>query len=146
MSNRIGLDAKLYRNTGTWAVPTWVEITSAREVTLNLEKAMAEVMSRASQWKRVLPALKDASVEFELLYDGADDSFTAVKDAWLAGTHIDLAIMDGDITVAGTQGFRAEMHIASFSRAEPLEEPLTASVTVRPAADTTNDPEWMVIP
>ena len=139
----IGLNAKAYRNTGTYASPTWVELDAVRDVTLNLEKSMGDVSSRASSWMRSLPALKNASIEFELLYDGADTGVQAIRDAFLNDTLIDMAFMDGDMDTAGSQGLRAECHVENFSRSEPLEEPILVSVTLRPAADTTNVPTWL---
>jgi hypothetical protein len=146
MAIRLGMDAKVYRNDGTWAVPTWVEITNVRDVTLNLESGEADVTTRAnSGWRATAATLKEASVEFEMVWDTADAGFTAIKDAFFNGTNIDLAVMDGDITQMGTQGLRAEFSITSFSRSEPLEEAITVSVTAKPAYSE-NAPEWMVVP
>jgi TP901-1 family phage major tail protein len=146
MAIRLGMEAKVYRNTGTWAMPTWVEITNVRDVTLNLETGEADVTTRAnSGWRATAATLKEASVEFEMVWDTADAGFTAIKDAFFNGTNIDLAVMDGDITVAGTQGLRAEFSITAFSRSEPLEEAITVSVTAKPAYSA-NAPQWMVVP
>ncbi len=146
MAIRLGMEAKVYRNTGTWAVPVWVEITNVRDVTLNLESGEADVTTRAnSGWRATAATLKEASVEFEMVWDTADAGFTAIKDAFFNGTNIDLAVMDGDITVAGTQGLRAEFSITAFSRSEPLEEAITVSVTAKPAYSA-NAPQWMVVP
>ena len=146
MAIRLGMEAKVYRNTGTWATPTWVEITNVRDVTLNLETGEADVTTRAnSGWRATAATLKEASVEFEMVWDTADAGFTAIKDAFFDGESIDLAVMDGDITQNGTQGLRAEFSITSFSRSEPLEEAITVSVTAKPAYSQ-NAPEWMTVP
>ena len=141
MAVKLGLDAKLYRNSGTYALPTWNEITNAKDVTLNLEAGEADAGRRGSGgWRETLMALKDGSVEFELVYDNADAEFTALKDAFFNGTTVELAVMDGDIATTGTQGLRATMSVVNFSRNEPLEEALTVSVTVTPAPSA-NPPE-----
>jgi len=146
MAIRLGMEAKVYRNTGTYGAPVWVEITNVRDVTLNLESGEADVTTRAnSGWRATAATLKEASVEFEMVWDTADAGFTAIKDAFFDGTNIDLAVMDGDIGQTGTQGLRAEFGITSFSRSEPLEEAITVSVTAKPAYSV-NAPEWMVIP
>ncbi len=76
MGNRLGLDAVLYRNTATYATPTWSEISNARDVTLNLESGEADASRRGGGgWEEVLKALKSGSIEFELLYDNADAEF-----------------------------------------------------------------------
>ncbi len=145
MTAKLGLDAKLYRNTGTYAVPAWNEVTNAKDVTLNLEAGEVDASRRGSGgWRETLTALKDGSVEFELVYDNADTEFTALKDAFFNGTTVELAVMDGEIATTGTQGLRATMSVTNFSRNEPLEEVLTVSVTVKPAP-AANPPEWMTV-
>jgi hypothetical protein len=141
---KLGLDAKAYRNSGTYAAPAWSEMTDAQEVTLNLEGAEAEVPRRGSVWRKRLLGLLDGSVEFQVLYDGADGDFQAIRDAFLGREVIDLAFADGDIATAGTQYLRSEWYVTSFTRNEPLEEALTYSVTVRPA-ESENDPEWVTV-
>ncbi len=37
MGVKLGLHAKLYRNTGSGGTPAWNEITNVRDVTLNLD-------------------------------------------------------------------------------------------------------------
>lgn len=145
MGAKVGLDAKLYRNSGTYAAPTWSELVNAKDVTLNLEAGEADASRRGGNgWRETLMALKDGSVEFELVYDNTDAEFTALKDAFFGGTTVELAVMDGDIATAGTQGLRATMSVVNFSRNEPLEEALTVSVTVKPAP-AENPPEWMSV-
>jgi len=146
MSVKLGMQAKIYRNTGTWAAPTWVEIGNVKDVTLNLETGEADVTTRGNAgWRATLGTLKDASVEFEMVWEPADAEFSAIKDAFFNGTSIDLAVMDGDIAQTGTQGLRAEFSITAFSRNEPLEEAVTVNVTAKPAYST-NSPTWMVAP
>ena len=51
MAVKLGRDAKLYRNTVTFATPTWNEITNVKDVTLNLEagKLVATPKCRGGQ-------------------------------------------------------------------------------------------------
>ena len=145
MSVKLGMDAKLYRNTGTYETPDWEEITNAKDVTLNLEKGEADVTTRAnSGWRATVGTLRDGSVEFEMVWDTEDEGFTAIQGAWFAGTPLEVAVMDGDIATVGSQGLRATMAVTNFSRSEPLEEAITVSVTLKPTyAD--HAPEWMEI-
>lgn len=52
MAVKLGLDAKLYRNTGTFASPAWNEIQNVKDVTLNLEAGKADVTTRGSAGRR----------------------------------------------------------------------------------------------
>lgn len=145
MGYKLGLDCKLYRNTGTWASPTWVEVGNARDVTVNLEKGEADLTTRANDgWRATVGTLKDASLDLEMVWDPGDAGFAAVRDAFLNGTVLDMVALDGDIATSGSQGLRAEFSILSFSRNEPLEEGVTVNVTAKPAYSE-NAPEWMTV-
>ena len=149
MAIRLGLNAKLYRNTGSYASPTWNEIGNVKDVTLNLESAEADVTVRANNgWRATVPTLKDASVEFEMVWDTADEDFQAIRDAYLNNTPLEVLALDGPVSGAGStgnQGLRAVCNVTGFSRSEPLEEALSVSVTVKPAYSA-NPPTWHVVP
>lgn len=149
---RIGFECKLfYLSTGTRAAwpasgaPTnLAEITSARDVTLNLEKGEADVSRRGSEWKLTRGALKDASIEFDLLYREGDAAYEFLRDAFLNNTPVALAALSGASNVAGSEGLWAEFEVLSFSRNEALEEGVTFSVTIKPT-DSEVEPEWVVV-
>jgi hypothetical protein len=142
MGKKVGLSCKLYRNTGTYAVPVWSEIDLARDVTLSLEVGEADASTRASTWREFLQTLKEAGIEFELASDSSDTEFTAVKDAFFDNTAIEILALDGDEAVAGSQGLRMTSIVSSFSRNEPLEETVTISVTIKPTPNDDAEPEW----
>jgi len=145
MAAVLGMFGKLYRNTGTWAVPIWDEVENVTNVTLNLEKSEADVTTRKNDgWRAMIGALKEGSVDFEMIWDTSDDDFQAIIDSWLNDTVIDVAVMDGDITTTGSEGLRAEMSVITVTRQEPLEEAMKAVVNIKPTYSD-NAPEWMVI-
>jgi hypothetical protein len=105
MSVKLGLDAKMFRNTGTYSTPVWNEIKNVRDVTLSLETGEADATTRGNNgWRATVATLKDGSVEFDMVWDSADDDFTAIRDAFLNKTALELAVMDGDIATTGSQG------------------------------------------
>lgn len=141
----LGMNAKMYRNTGTYASPTWSEIDSVKDVTLSLETGEADVTTRAAGgWRESIATLRDASLEFEMVYDSAGTHFAAIKTAFTAGTNIEFLVLDGDNATSGSQGLRAEMSIMSFSRNEALEEALSVSVSAKPTKPSTGGaaPAW----
>ena len=145
MGVKLGMDAKLYRNTGSYGSPTWNEMPNCKDVTLNLEAGEADVTTRGNNgWRATVATLKDASIEFEMVWDSADLDFEAIRDAFLNKTAIELAVMDGDITVVGNQGLRASCMVTNFTRNEPLEEAISVSVTVKPTY-ATNAPSWLEV-
>jgi len=143
MGIKLGMEARLYRNTGTYAAPTWVEVTNVKDVTLNLEKGEADVTTRANQgWRATVGTLKDASVEFQMVWDTNDAAFAAIQQAFFNNTPIEFAVMDGDITDPASEGLRATHDILNFTRNENLEEAIMVDVSIKPTyAD--NAPEWI---
>lgn len=156
MATITGDDCKLYRTAtqltdtqdATIDAATWVLIDNIKgDVTLNLERTTADASTRAGQgYRSNIPTLADGTVEFEMLWDqgGSDANFTAIKDAFFAQTVVSFAVMDGDINTDGSQGLVANFYVANFSRAEPLEDVVTASVslTLAPVTASTNAPNW----
>lgn len=140
-----GSSCILYRNTGTYATPTWDDVPIVRDLSLNLDKGKSDVTTRGGQgWRQKLSTLKDGVVEFEIVWETGDADFEAYRDSFLNDTLIDCAVMDGDIEDADQQGLRAEFETFSFSRQEPIDGAVTASVTIEPGFST-NAPSWLVV-
>ncbi len=135
MSVILGLNAKLFRGeAGTTAAE---EMKNVKDVTLNLETGEADVTTRATDgWKASVATLKDASLEFGMLYDPEDDDLNAIQAAFLGNTPLSFFISDGDGT-----GLDADFSITNFSIEQPLEEAMSVSVTAKPTAST-RPPVW----
>lgn len=156
MAHVLAEKAKLYRNTGTHAAPTWNEIANVKDLTLAMEKDETDVTTRASGgWKEFVDGLIDGSVEFSMLWDPADADFSALQTAFFAKTPIEFAVMDGIITGAGAtgnQGLRAYMMVKGFTRNENLGEALMVDVSIRPTKNSGGAggdhvaPSWYVVP
>ena len=146
MGIRRGMDGKLYRNTGTYALPSWEEIGNVKDLTLNLEQGEADVTVRANAgWRATIGTLKDGSIEFSMIWDTGDPGFTAIKDAWFNNTPIEMAVLDGPVDEPGSEGLRATFSVIKFGREENLEEAMMVPVSLKPSY-AANPPEWMVVP
>ncbi|MEM8739466.1 MAG: phage tail tube protein [Planctomycetota bacterium] len=133
MPRKLGYQAKLYRNTGDYASPSWVEITNAKDVTTNLEKGEADVTTRGNQgWRATAATLKDLQIEFQMIYDTDDASYGALEAAFFNDEIVEIAVADGAIETAGTKYLRASMEVFNFSRSEQNEEAITVDVTMKP--------------
>jgi predicted secreted protein len=140
MSAKLGLDAKLYYKVGgQGGGGSWLELSNAKDVTLNLEKGEADVTTRANQgWRATIGTLKEANVDFEMVWDTSDAGFTAISDSYFDDTIIGLQILDG----AAGQGLQGDFSVTKFSRNEPLEGAITVSVTVKVTYSDT-PPTWI---
>jgi len=146
MSVRIGMEGKLYRNSGDYLTPVWVELPNVKDLTLTLEKGEADVTTRGNAgWRATVGTLKEGSIEFEMVWDTDDPSFNAIKDGYFLDTPLEMAVMDGDVVVSGSEGLRASFAVTSFSRSEPLEEAMSVSVNLK-VAYAEHAPEWMTVP
>ena len=136
MAVKLGLDCKAYYGTAGSTAAT--ELTNCKDVTLNLEKGEADVTTRGSTWRLTVGTLKDASVDFTMLWDDTDAGFIAIKDAFFNSTNIALAFLDG----AAGEGLDADFSILKFTRNEPLEEAVTVDISVKPTYST-RYPAWI---
>jgi len=136
MSIILGLDAKLFRGAaGTQAA---TEVTNVKDLTVNLESGEANVTTRAtSGWKASVATLKDASLEFGILYDTADADFKAFQEAYFSNTPMALFISDGE-----GSGLDADFSITGFTLEQPLEEAVSVSIKAKPTAST-RAPQWI---
>ena len=134
----LGLDAKLFRGAAGSRATT--EVTNVKDLTLNLESGEADVTTRATKgWKASAATLKEASLEFTILYDTEDADFTAFQSAYFGNTPLALFVSDGQDTA---HGLDADFSITAFSVEQPLEEAISVSITAKPTAST-RAPEWV---
>ena len=134
----LGLDAKLFRGTAGSRAAT--EVTNVKDLTLNLESGEADVTTRATKgWKASAATLKEASLEFTILYDTEDAEFTAFQAAYFGNTPLALFVSDGQDTA---HGLDADFSITAFSVEQPLEEAISVSITAKPTAST-RAPQWV---
>lgn len=136
-------NAKLYYNSGSYASPTWVEVTLAKDVTLNMEKSDIDVTTRGSGgFTEYANGLIDAGIDFSMLYNTADASFAAIRTAFFSKTNVEMLVLDGPESTTGSQGLRANMLVGGFTRNETLGEALMVDVTMKPVANDDSVPSW----
>lgn len=129
----LGIDGKIYRNTGTYGSPVWNEIPNCKDLSLNIEAAEADVTTRGNGgWEAVAAALLKGSIEFGMLYDTSDADYTALQTAFLARTAIEFAVMDGSMTSGAHKGFRMTCAILKFGRSEKNTEAMMTEVSLKP--------------
>ena len=140
----LGLDAILMR--GPAGTTGSTEVKNVKDLTLNLESGEADVTTRATKgWRASVATLKEASLEFNILYDTEDEDYNAFADAYFNNAFADayfnntpmaLFVTDGNGT-----GLDADFSITGFSIEQPLEEALSVSVTAKPTASE-RAPQW----
>ena len=141
----LGKDAKVYRNTGTWAAPVWSEVSVLSNVSNNVEKNQATYQRRSDDWIKTRGTGKDATVEIELPHASSDANIRALRRSLLADEPVELLIMSKTRTTAGAEGLRATFECVTKNRAEPIDGILMDSFTLKVTDNSgDNDPQWYV--
>jgi hypothetical protein len=136
------MNAAIYYGAADTILASLTVLDQTRDVTLNLSAGEADVTTRAnSGWRATAATLREATVEFEMVWKPGDTGFEAIRDAFLTNGVIELAVLDQLRTVSGAQGPKGNFSITSFSRGEPLEDAIITSVT----AKMTSFAEWVEV-
>lgn len=112
---KLGIAAAVYRNTGTFVAPTWVEITHARDVTVNYTWNLADASSRGSLI--VLQAKTQMTVGGQIVVraDDEDADYIDLFDASFQSSNLgarDLLILDGTMETEGARGVRGRFNLS----------------------------------
>jgi hypothetical protein len=163
MSYLLGKDAKAY--TGTNARTTFgtlgsdgfshegagsslaglSELTNVRDLSLNVSTGEADVTTRGSGgWKLTAATLKDAEINFDMVYDLADTGFVRVQSAFFNNTTLPMAILSGSKTATNTAGLYMDAMVTKFEKSENLEDAQKVAVSVKPGYSAVA-PEWIKI-
>jgi len=131
----LGMNAGLYQGPAGATSPTaMTEVDNVRDLTLTLEAGEADITTRGnSGWRATAPTLREATVEFQMVWRPGDPVFDAIKTAFLTAGTISLAVLDQKASLpgAGAQGPIGDFAITNFSRGEALEEAIVADVTAK---------------
>ena len=122
---KLGLEAKLFR--GAAGSTGSEEVENVKDLTLNLESGEADVTTRKTKgWRASVATLKEASLEFGILYDTDDPDYQAFSSAYINNQPIALFVSDGD-----GSGLDADWSITGFNWDQALEEAQSISVTAK---------------
>lgn len=150
---KTGHKMKLYRNTGTVAVPVFSEVAEVGDVSISdLTRGLAELKRRASDFtKNLVTLIQSIAVEFRLHHGLDATNFDAIRTNFFSGAVEEWAVMDGDIATTGSEGLRVGVVVEQFPFDQPLED--VAGHDIRLAVGyfedppgTEVDPSWFVVP
>lgn len=103
----IGIEASLYRNTGTYGSPTWAELMCVSDCAVNPAWDTAEALIRAARVKMRRKTLLGIEIPAKLLKTVTGDTgLIALQDAMNDDSEIDILALDKDTTTVGSRGWR----------------------------------------
>ena len=140
-----GIRGQTYYNSGTSQAPTWVRAKFLRDLTLPLSSNEIAVKNKGSVWVKYLRGLIDVAIDGEADWEPGSAVFEGFKSSFFTEKEIELMILDGGIKKQGAQGTRASFIVTKFERGEPLEDAMTVSFSLRLAATSAQEPQWVSI-
>lgn len=142
MSKKVGLDCYFYYcstalgDANPPADATWVEVGAVKDASASGEVGTADVTSRGNRNRRAhRPTLIDDTLELTALWDPEDAGLLAFQTARLNRTSVAIAMMDGDIEVAGSRGIVGNFYVTKFGRNEALEQGVEVPITLMHASE-----------
>lgn len=142
MGFQLGLAARLYRNTGNYGTPVWNIVNQLKDLTLNMQDGEVDVSCRAGAYKLSAQGLREFSLEFDYIYDNADDDCLAMLAAFGNKTNLEVAVLDASLAASG-KGWRMVCAVMVANKDENLEDKQTLHFTLKPtleSGNTHNDP------
>lgn len=135
MSFHTGLNnAKLYLNTGTYAVPVWTEIKRVSDVTISTSKNTSTVVTRESPNQKTVLGSLIFQISGNYVEKISADTVLAAFRTSLYGstpdtTKLDIAAMNQPIA-GGAIGIRGYWALTQFDRNEGIEDVVSRSFTL----------------
>jgi len=121
-------DVVLAAGTAPLAV-TWDEIDLAKDISEPDERNKIEWENRQG-WQIGSVGSRRYAIEFEATYDSDDSAMASLEAAYIAGTVISMAVMDGNIVTEGSKGMCANVKVVTFAKSNPMAGDRSVSVTV----------------
>jgi hypothetical protein len=141
-----GCAGGIYKNTGTFGTPTFVEQTLVRDVMPQSGWTFPEALSRETPIKLYAKATVDLPTQVVMRADPASAEFAAwIAWHWSRTAVFDLLILNGKITTEGATGYRGEF-LASLTEApQEIEGMIYCTFELRATRTTNGVPRYAVI-
>lgn len=134
----LGINAKMYRNSGTYGSPSWAEVADISDLTLNPAFQETKFGTRASRIGRSAKTLSDLTYSGKIKVDLDEADYIAFRDAHLSPDGVlDLMILTGGSTTNGVWGYRGEFQVNITGQDQGLNAKMYDDFTLAPS-DTDN--------
>lgn len=141
-----GVNARVYRNTGTYGSPTWTAVNLTKDGNVSAPWDMVEAGARETKAKLYGKTRIDIQIGLTVRADDLDAGYNALADAAMSQTTVmDMLILDGPITVEGARGFRAHFLVNESSQPQEIDGIIYDSFDLKPAWSSEGYPSKVVM-
>ena len=142
MGTILGLDCKLFRNSGSFAAPTWGEAVCVKDASLDISVNEVDASRRETLgWRQNETTLKEATLNVTFVKDKDDAVFMEILGDFQSNTGQELAVLDGDNAV-GTNWLTAKWKATQWNETQDLEGVVNIEAAFRIAPDADLVPTW----
>jgi hypothetical protein len=146
LAKKAGTAGQLYRNTGSWASPSWSACKVQALKLTNKPGGVFDSSDRTISVNTKIATRSEWVVEFEFIWDASDTNLAALYTAATTNANIELAVTDDAIATSGTKGLRAEWCIESgWDNDLQLQAGQMVKLTASPAGNYTNAPVLIAV-
>ena len=133
---KLGLNAKLYRNTGTFAMPTWVEVSNVQDLELGDDMTEFDASVRGGGgFSEAEPTMRNIDLTFNMR-NNDDQHMIALRTAYATRAAVDLQVLDGPIGTNGSHGLRARFKLFEFGKPQNLADGQFVNLRLRPCPNS----------
>ena len=130
---RLGINCKLYYNTGSYATPTWTEITIVKDVEITAEMDETDNTTRAEGGAKASePTLLGIEVSGLIRHDDEDAAFLVMDNAFWQRTAKEYLVHNGATSSENSRGIRSYMKIFNWSESQANDAVLHRAFTLKP--------------
>lgn len=129
---KLGINCKMYRNTGTYEVPALSEVSLVSDGTLNQEWDKGAADARESRVHQNVKTMLGLSYNFRLKKKPLDTNYEAIMNLFLSDDAEDMFFLDGPSNVEGTRGVRFDSQIFSATEEQGMTNVLYEDMVAEP--------------
>lgn len=138
-TKQLGKDFCICRDSGSWTAPAHIPLIGAKDIKINRKPAgMVDATDRVAAVidHTEIPVRQNVEISFNAIWNGGV-GLTALRNAFLAGTGIRLAVLNKLPTNSGV-GLRGDWAVTKFPIKFPLTDGQMLDIALQPYGNYTN--------
>ena len=145
-----GFRMKLYR-APIAASDVWVEVGGVQSASVDdVAREEIEVALRGSEWKRIIPGQMEAmGATFKQVHNVVPGMEALIRNDVMNGTPAKYALVNGDITTTGTEGWVFPAYTTQMNRSEENSEVVANDIKTKLGYIVNGselvEPEWLTV-
>lgn len=136
----LGINAKLYRNTGTYGSPTWTAINAVSDLAVNPPWDEADASTRGSRVKMVMKTLLGLEVSGKIRANLTDTEYVNMVDASNQDTVNDYLVLTSTTSATGSRGYRFDGQVFIATQDQNLGSVIYDDFMLKPSPSA-NQPQ-----